>query len=274
MTKTDLLDQLVAEVLTSAKYRHVDPVLVQAIGRRELQSHGRLKEAIKETKNKLHQVGAAYLEGRMNYDAWLASLHAAPDAAHQQAICLECMRAHASTRERLPILERFYATIFEQLPPIRHVLDLACGLNPLARPWMPLDPAARYSACDIFADLVAFVGQALPLLGTPTNAWVADLSRAAPLPSDQDVDLTMALKLLLVLEQIERGAAARLLQQLPSRWIVISYPLQSLGGRGKGMREQYQRQFAALATDQPWRIEEFAFPSELVYRIERLPHPA
>jgi 16S rRNA (guanine(1405)-N(7))-methyltransferase len=181
------------------------------------------------------------------------------------------MRAHASTRERLPILERFYATIFEQLPPILHVLDLACGLNPLARPWMPLDPAACYSACDIFADLVGFVGQALPLLGTSTNAWVADLSRAAPLPSDTDIDMTLVLKLLPVLEQIERGAAARLLQQLPSRWIVVSYPLQSLGGRGKGMREQYQRQFAALAADQPWRIEEFVFPSELVYRIERLP---
>ena len=52
--------------------------------------------------------------------------------------CLERMRGHASTQERLPILEEFFQTTLASIAPVESVLDLACGLNPLALPWMPL----------------------------------------------------------------------------------------------------------------------------------------
>ena len=51
------------------------------------------------------------------------------------------MGYHSSTRERLPILEQFYARALADIPPARVVLDLACGLNPLALAWMPLGEA-------------------------------------------------------------------------------------------------------------------------------------
>ncbi len=79
----DLLDLLVAEILASAKYHSVEPGLVRAIGARELAAHGRLKEAIKATKSKLHQIAGSYLDGRPEYAAWLAELAMArgdPDA--------------------------------------------------------------------------------------------------------------------------------------------------------------------------------------------------
>src|SRR5690606_12217651 len=133
---------------------------------RELAAHRSAKVALKEAKAKLHQVAAAYFSRSPRYDEWLAELRgAAGDPARLREICSAAMATHASTRERLPQLERFYAALFAALPPVSVVADLACGLNPLAAPWMSLPAGATYYACDLYADLCAFLDVALPLLG-------------------------------------------------------------------------------------------------------------
>ncbi|HMP43286.1 MAG TPA: 16S rRNA methyltransferase, partial [Roseiflexaceae bacterium] len=242
------LDELVAAVCAGARYRDVDPLLVRRIGRRELAARRTLKEAVKETRNRIHQVGGAFLDDRPAYAAWLARLHAAAPAGNGPhssfaAVCADIMRHHASTRERLPGIAHFYTQIFSGLPPIRHILDVACGLNPLALPWMPLQPAVTYEACDIYADMIAFLTEVLPLCGVAGNAFVHDLAAVAP---QQPVDLVLALKILPTLEQIERGSALRLLRGLNTRQIVVSFPTRTIGGRNKGMAGSYDRDFRAL----------------------------
>jgi 16S rRNA (guanine(1405)-N(7))-methyltransferase len=56
------LDKLLEAIQSSSKYRHIDIDLIRAIGTSELEKRRTLKEAIKATKNKLHQVGGAYQE--------------------------------------------------------------------------------------------------------------------------------------------------------------------------------------------------------------------
>ena len=55
------LDALVAEVLGSPKYRSISPDLVCAVGARELAARRSMREAVKETKGRLHQVAGAFL---------------------------------------------------------------------------------------------------------------------------------------------------------------------------------------------------------------------
>ncbi|MCA9969864.1 MAG: hypothetical protein KC425_06595, partial [Anaerolineales bacterium] len=144
------LDELVTAVLASSKYRDLAPELVRRIGARELAARRSFKEAVKATKNKLHQVGGAYFETRIDYGRAAARLRqAAGDEAAWRAACRELMRLHASTRERLPILDGFYGALLADVPPARSVLDIACGLNPLTWPWLPAAPGAVYQACDI-----------------------------------------------------------------------------------------------------------------------------
>ena len=142
-TSTDELDALVAAVLGSSKYRAVAPDLVRAIGARELAARPNLKTAIKATKNTLHQAGGAFTDAPIDYDRALAELRAAAAAGDEpfRAACRAVMARHTSTRERLPILDTFYATTLAGLPSPGRVLDVACGLNPLAWPWLPLPPA-------------------------------------------------------------------------------------------------------------------------------------
>lgn len=260
------IDALVAEVLASAKYRAVSPELVADLARRELAAHRSRKEAVKAVKNRLHQVAGAYFDARPDYGVWLGDLEAAR-AAGGPALhdtCLRLMARHASTRERLPILDRFYAEALAGLPPPRSVVDVACGLGPLALPWMPLAPGASYYACDIYADLAAFLGGFFALAGVPGRAEVCDLVRGAP---QQPADLALALKVLPVLEQLDRAAPLRLLRGLEAPAILVSFPARSLGGRAKGMVENYERRFRELVAGERWQVQRFAFPSELAFLV-------
>ncbi|MFN8504593.1 16S rRNA methyltransferase [Kouleothrix sp.] len=261
------LDELVASVRASAKYQAVSEDLIRAVGRRELAARGSLKEALKATKNKLHQVAGAYLDARPDYDGWLELLAAQRgQGAGFRAACAQIMRHHASTRERLPIVEAFYRELFAALPPPRSVLDVACGLNPLARPWMPLPDGTAYYACDLYADMVAFLNGFFGLAGVPGQAAQCDLLAGAPRVS---ADVALALKVLPPLEQLGKDAGRDLLRALDAPRIVVSFPTHSLGGRGKGMAASYDARFRALAAAEGWPIERFEFAGELVFIVAK-----
>ena len=150
---------IVAAILAKPKYSAIQPELVERLVQRELAKGRKPKEAVKEVSAKLHQVGAAYFKLAPHYDLWKAELEHLPgDPAHEnvRAFCLKVLQAHSSTAERLPILEDFFKESLASLAPVESLTDLACGLNPLALPWMPLARGARYSGCDIFSDLVEF----------------------------------------------------------------------------------------------------------------------
>ncbi len=260
---------VVQAVRAARKYRTVDPTLVAALAAEELAKGRNLKAAVKAVKNRLHQSAAAYLSPRMDYVTWLdrlAAVRSQGDEAAWRAALRDVMAAHASTRERLPILEDFYPAIFQALPPVRSILDVACGLNPLTIPWMGLPSSVTYLACDIFQDQVDFLNRFFALAGIDGQAFVCDVVHRPP---SQPVDVALVLKTLPCIEQIKAGAASRLLASLQARHAVVSFPAHSLGGRNKGMPETYRERFPQLLPA-GWRIlHELRFPSELVFLIVR-----
>ena len=96
----DSLAELTAAVLKSAKYKHIYPGLVERIGAEELAKGRKLKEAIKQTKNKLHQVGGAYFSKPIDYPKILNQLRgAAEETAALKAVCLDAMDSDARAVE-------------------------------------------------------------------------------------------------------------------------------------------------------------------------------
>ncbi|HEU0028396.1 MAG TPA: hypothetical protein VFQ25_14885 [Ktedonobacterales bacterium] len=269
------LDALVAQVLASPKYRAVSPDLVRRAGAIELAKATNLKEAVKATKNRLHQVAGAYLESP-SYNAWLAELQAA-FAEGEPAARLALRRVmgrHASTRERLPILDEFYAQTLAGLGPFHRVLDIACGLNPLAIPWAPLATGAEYIACDIYSDLATFLNSAFALPGpfAAVHARAETRDILSDPPDTSNADLVLLLKAIPCLEQVDRDAGARLLAAIRAPRILVSYPLRTLGGRAVGMERHYDESFHALLArigGSHWRVTRHTFPTELAYLIER-----
>lgn len=268
----DDLDALVAAVLAGRNYRAVSPEFVRAIGARELARRPSLKAAIKATKNALHQASGAFQDAPINYDRALTLLRDAlatdpsPEGAPFRAALRAVMAGHTSTRERLPILEEFFAVTLAQAPPPRRVLDVACGLNPLARPWLGLPLSTEYVAYDIDGDQIAFLNAVFALAGWPGRAEVRDVIGSPP---NAPADVALVLKTLPCLEAIDKSAPARLLDTLPAPLLLVSFPAQTLGGRRKGMAAHYEAHFRALLDARGWPAERFEFATELAFLVKK-----
>ena len=261
------LDELVTAVSQSQKYHYVSPEMIRRVGAEELAKRGSYKEALKATKNKLHQVGGAYQDSKIDYDKVLGQLKEfyRGGAEVRRESLVEVMRLHTSTRERLWILDDFYADVLAGLPPIESVMDIACGLNPLARSWMPLAENATYLAYDIYADMMQFLGDYFALAGIPGKAEVRDVVDAPP---TEPVDLVLLLKTLPVLTQIDKTAVPRLLDSLQAKYLLISFPAKSLGGRSKGMVQNYEALFEGWLEGRDWAVKRFEFENELAFLVE------
>jgi 16S rRNA (guanine(1405)-N(7))-methyltransferase len=129
---------------------------------------------------------------------------------------------------------------------------------------MPFNAEIEYHAYDIYADMIAFVGDFLGLMGVNGRAQPRDIISQPP---TEPADLIFILKTLPVLEQVEKGAAARLLDALQARYLLISFPAQSIGGRGKGMVQNYEAQFYSWIDGRSWQVQRFEFPTELAFLV-------
>jgi 16S rRNA (guanine(1405)-N(7))-methyltransferase len=261
------LQAVLAAVSASKKYRGVCPDTVQRIAAGELAVRGSVKGAVKATKRRLHQVYGAF-ERELDAEAAYGSLAAAWGGGEEErrAACRAVLALHSSTCERLPILDRFYPALWSVAGRPGTVLDLGCGLNPLAWPWMDLAPGTEYVALDIDCQRIAFVNRFLALAGLAPLALCQDLLAQPPAGR---ADVALLLKLSPSLERQEEGATLRLLAGVRAPTAVVSFAVASLTGRQKGMAEHYGRRFAAMARGQSWRVTELRFESELVFVVQR-----
>jgi 16S rRNA (guanine(1405)-N(7))-methyltransferase len=262
------LEAIVSAVTSSKKYRAVCADTVRAIAEREMQHHGDLKSAIKATKRRLHQVYGAF-GGASDYEAAyeaLAAAYAGGAEAEIRAACRQVLERHSSTRERLPILDRFYPAIWQVTGQPASVLDLGCGLHPLALPWMDLAPETRYIALDVDAERTEFLNRYLALAGLEPLARCQDV--VVEPPRDR-ADVALLLKMSPTLERLATGATLDLIGQLNCPWVVVSFAIKSLGGREKGMLAHYHSQFMAWVEGHDWAVERLDFESELVFVVKR-----
>ena len=259
------VEEVVSAVLAARRYRHLDPHFVTRIARDVCRHARRAKDATDETKRRLHQVYGAYVQD-LPIERFTAELEATMgDGAAQRETALRLMRAHASTRERVDVLDTFYTDVFALTGAPRRLLDLACGFGPLALPWMALPAGATYHAFDVDARYVTLAHTCLRVFGVDGSAALRDV---AAQPPDEEADVALLLKSVPCLEQQAAGSAARLLDTLRVGHVVVSFPTRSLGGAGKGMISTYRGMMERLMAGRTWRVRELLFPLELVFVAE------
>lgn len=253
---------IVKRVLRSSRYRDVDHALLSRLASEELPRARNTDDAVKRVKRRLHQaVGAFRGESRGNTiaEAWNGDM---ADPAFRAA-CADALRAHASTRERLPHLDAFFAGIWRHTGRPSRVLDLGCGFGPLALPWMGIGQA-EYVAMDVDSRLLGSVEVFLSMVGQPHRVESRDLVTAPP-PADADVALL--LKLITTLDRQDPDAGARLLGSLRVGHAVVSFPARSLSGHRKGMKRSYRDRLERLVADtgRVSAVAEASVPNELVF---------
>ena len=259
------VDAVVAAVLAARRYRHLDRRFVERIARDVCRHARRATAAAEETKRRLHQIFGAYVQD-LPIERFAGELEAnAADPVARRETALRLMRAHASTRERLGVLDAFYAEIFAITGTPRRVLDLACGFGPLALPWLGLPPDAEYHAFDVDARYVALAETCLRVYGVEGSAALCDVAAEPP---GLEADVALLLKAAPCLEQQAAGSAARALDALRCRHVVLSFPTRSLGGAHKGMLSTYRASMERLSAGRDWSVRELLFPLELVFVVD------
>ncbi len=267
--------RLQADLQQAPKARHVFPPFLAGLFMEEIRRRGGTdREIVKRVKRSLHQVGGAYLTPPPRYERLLARLTDASVGPERHEVARGIVTSHASMRERAAHLDDFHAALFDG---IGHrdggwtVLDLACGLNPLVRSLIPVD-VGRYLACDVYLDMLDFVAEASSMLGHPVETFPWDLTAGLP---DHRADIVLLLKTLPCLDQLDPAAGPRLLAAAATRCthLLISYPVQSLGGADRGMRDHYASTFHSLVDrsrptmEAEVTVTDLDLPAELGYRL-------
>ena len=255
--------EVIERVLRSPRYRDVDRSLLTRLAEQELVRARNADDAVKRVKRRLHQAVGAF-RGAGRADAIAATWSGDLNAPAFCAACAHALRAHASTRERLDSLDAFYAGIWAITGVPARVLDIGCGLNPLALPWMGLAPFATYLASDVDRRPLATVASFLALVGQPHEVETRDVVARPPA---QEADVALMLKLVTTLDRQMPEASAQLLAALRVRHAVVSFPMHSLGGHRKGMERTYRARVDQLVADaaRVSSVTEASVPSELVF---------
>lgn len=253
----------------SRKYRNLilpDETLLDLIEKAAL-SNRSIKEVEDVVRRKLHNLVAPYL-GDPQYADLIDQIPFLPgrlETPEVQQFCLDVLNSHASTRERVPINEQFYQRIFAYtgLPSV--VLDLACGLNPFALPWMHLPTTTHYMAFDLHLPRVNLINAFFQHIGGSGVAFQQDILLEPPRGT---ADVAFFFKEAHRFEQRESGSVRTFLENLQAKFILLSLPTETLTGR-RSMLEQDCSLVSTACASQPWRVEELVFSSEIVFCIQK-----
>ena len=262
------LDALTAELLRAPKYRQLDlpPETARALLEQELPRHRTTRAAIKAAREKLHQIVAPYL-GDPDYPGAITALQAAFAAGPQQVrnTCAALMQAHASTHERLPLLDSLYPRLFALTGQPQTILDLACALHPLSFPWMGLPNSTRYHAYDLHGPRCQLLAHYFALQGLPPLVEQADILVHPP---QIEADVAFFFKEAHRFEQRQHGCNRPFWQALHVRWLLVSLPITDLTGHHSLLERQRRLVYDTL-DGLPWPVEEVLIGSEMVFCIRK-----
>jgi len=220
------MNDLFEKLVQSKKYRDVCPDTIRRILSECALKYKKEKDVEKAAREKLHGITSAF----MSESEFKRAMKLAESGDLESLLA-----CHASTRERLPLadMDRCYGAIFEVTGKPESVLDLACGMNPVYLKQRL--PEARIVGVDIS-------GQSKTVIQACCGAEIlhGDLLCEGSIPRER-FDVALLFKILPLLDRQMSGSADRVLKRIDARFIAVSFPTRTLGGRNVGMAENYSR---------------------------------
>lgn len=267
-TKPDKVDALVRKILASHKYQALaipEETVLDLINRNTAPGI-KERELEKIVRQKLHNIIAPYLE-ELDYRSAMTDLAAIKKQGDPslQDYCLRILSAHASTKERIPIMGEFYAKIFEHTGIPGSILDMACGLNPFALPWMGLPMDTTYHAYDLHKPRIDLINAFFQVVDRPPLAEKRDILVKPP---EIRADVAFFFKEAHRFEQRQHGCNRAFWQALKVKTIVVSLPSTNLTGSHsmlEGQRILVERAISGL----DWKVTEILVGNEIIFCIDK-----
>lgn len=167
----------------------------------------------------------------------------------------ELLATHLSTAERLtsyPLLKKKMHTLG-----IHSILDIGCGLNPLAL----ASPGIVYTACDIRQDEIEILQCFFKKKGIEGKAFIYDITKFKnDLPS---ADCCLLWKVLEIVGGDMHALTRKLLTELSCKYFLVSFSTCTLSG--KRMYHKRRTWFERIVKEQGYTYETFETSNEIFY---------
>lgn len=281
---------IVGDILAKKELRNLDEELVMEKVKRVLATHKKIneklkqrkysefkrskeyKELIKKVRAELREVyGVFILKGYGKLPGLLAKLKKNPSLENHNKI----LALHKSTKERLPYYALVYKKIFEISGKPKRIIDLACGLNPFSYPYIAhLGIKPEYVACDLADKDLEFIKKYFGIMGIKGKVKKINLIKGnlmdveKPREVENKNTLVLLLKALDSLETIQRNISEKVLKSLKSRFVVVSFSTQSIGGR-KTIKKERRIWFDRLIKRLGYEYMTFEIPGEIFYVLSK-----
>jgi len=261
--------KMVKDILNSRKYRELglNPATVKNLIRQEANQYDLWKTLRKSVRRKLHNIVAPYL-GETDYDQLSKQLNHLDDVSLESPalkdFCRDVLSKHASTAERFPKITEFYTRLFTATGKPESILDLACGLHPLAFPWMGLPLSTQYHAYDIIQPRIDFINSFFEKIGLEPLAENRDILVHPP---QNHADLGIFFKEAHRTEKRQPGCNRTFWDSLNVDVLAVSLPIKDLSGT-HSLLDQHRALVSENLPDNA-SVEELLFEDEIVFLIEK-----
>lgn len=248
-------NELFEKLSTNKKYRDVCPDTIRRVIAECEGRYKKVKDMDKAVREKLHGITSAFMN-EQEYKK--AQALAGEFSAENLEALLAC---HASTRERLPLaaMDALYRRIFEVTGKPERILDLACGINPVY--FLAKFPQMKVTGVDISGQSVNII----TICGG--RALHGDLLCEGAVPPER-YDVALLFKILPLLDRQREGSAMAVLNAVNAKYIVVSFPTRTLGGRNVGMEDNYSRWMEAHMPENREIASRFTTDNELFYILK------
>ena len=171
----------------------------------------------------------------------------------------ELLKTHSSTAERLGFYPELKNLIFSLK--INSILDLACGLNPVAL----ASKNSKYYACDIKQDDLTIIKRFFKKNNIKGKVFIYDLKKINNnLPK---TDLCILFKVLDIIEQKGHKLAEKIILSVRSKYVLISFATKTLSG--KSMRLERRIWLEKLLERLNYHYKIFNSKNEIFYLVEK-----
>lgn len=224
------------------------------------------KFMLKEVRKRLHEIYGVFILGKKDLKPLKEHLKEVKDLDEEALqLHMKILESHKSSAERVNFYLGVYEKIFSITGKPKSILDLACGLNPLSFPWMGLKKV-KYFAYELTDEDCKFIQDYFNIIkpfGLDGRAFAFDLIRVSKLP---EVDVCFLFKVLDSLEDLERDYSEKILVKIPAKFIVVSFPTMSIGGRNPIRQRGW---FFRMMRNLGFSAETFEIENEIFYVIRK-----
>jgi 16S rRNA (guanine(1405)-N(7))-methyltransferase len=161
-------------------------------------------------------------------------------------------------------MAEFYQQLFQSTGIPNTLLDLACGLHPLALPWMNLPVSTQFHAYDILQPRIDLINQFFQKLGMPVLAENRDILVEPP---SLQANLGLFFKEAYRFDKRQPGCNQAFWAQLKVDILAVSLPAQNLSGTHSLLDQHRRLVLENLPAHK--RVSELIIENEIIFLIEK-----